>query len=59
MPSVRGNACRVSNIRHAESYVIERIAAVVQTPKLLDDIVVSLNKSRSKSVAPLQKELSR
>ncbi|WP_410770162.1 recombinase family protein [Fontibacillus sp. BL9] len=42
----------------AESYVIQRIAGVVQTPKLLDDIVVSLNKSRSKSVAPLQKELA-
>lgn len=42
----------------AERYVIERIATVVQTPKLLDDIVSSLNKSRSKSVAPLQKELA-
>jgi site-specific DNA recombinase len=52
--------CNSNSVRadFAESYVIERIAAVVQTPKLLDDIVVSLNKSRSKSDAPLQKELA-
>ncbi|AIQ11687.1 recombinase zinc beta ribbon domain-containing protein [Paenibacillus durus] len=52
--------CNSNSVRadFAERYVIERIAAVVQTPKLLDDIVVSLNKSRSKSVAPLQKELA-
>lgn len=52
--------CNSNSVRadFAENYVIERIAAVVQTPKLLDDIVVSLNKSRSKSVAPLQKELA-
>lgn len=48
----------IANQLNAESYVIERIAMVVQTPKLLDDIVMSLNKSRSKSVAPLQKELA-
>lgn len=50
--------CNSVKADFAERYVIERIAAVIQTPKLLDDIVVSLNKSRSKSVAPLQKELA-
>ncbi|WP_187274439.1 recombinase family protein [Paenibacillus sp. N3.4] len=41
----------------AEQYVTERIAEVVQKPKVLEDIVARINKNRVKNVVPLQKEV--
>lgn len=41
-----------------EQFVFERLAEVVQKPKVLEDIVKKLNKDRTKSVGPLQKELT-
>jgi site-specific DNA recombinase len=41
-----------------EDFVFERLAEAVQKPKVLEDIVKKINKDRTKSVAPLQKELT-
>lgn len=41
-----------------ESFVFERLAEVVQKPKILEDIVKKINKDRTKNIAPLQKELA-
>ncbi|WP_409340840.1 hypothetical protein [Paenibacillus sp. MBLB4367] len=38
--------------------MFERLAEVVRRPKLIEDIVTKLNKDRTKSVVPLQKELA-
>ncbi|MGO0063859.1 recombinase family protein [Brevibacillus fluminis] len=53
-------ACSSNSVRadFVESYVLERIAEVVQHPKVLDDIVNKINKDRVKSVTPLQKEIA-
>lgn len=41
-----------------EKIVFERLAEVAQKPKVLEDIVKKLNKDRTKSIGPLQKELA-
>ncbi|MGO0062792.1 hypothetical protein ACTID9_22680 [Brevibacillus fluminis] len=52
-------ACSSNSVRadFVESYVMERIAEVVLQPKVLDDVVNKINKDRTKSVTPLQKEI--
>lgn len=39
-----------------EQYVFERLAQVVQKPKIVEDVVRKLNKDRTVNVVPLQKE---
>ncbi|MGM0884464.1 MAG: hypothetical protein ACQEXQ_25920 [Bacillota bacterium] len=41
-----------------ESFVFERLSEAVQKPKVLEDVVKKINLDRTKSVAPLQKELT-
>jgi site-specific DNA recombinase len=52
--------CSSNSVRadKVENFVFERLAEVVGKPKLLEDIVTKLNKDRTKSVVPLQKELA-
>ncbi|TDF88857.1 recombinase family protein [Paenibacillus piri] len=52
--------CNSNSVRAdmVESFVFERLAEVVQKPKVLEDVVKKINKDRTKSVAPLQKELT-
>ncbi|RNB62017.1 recombinase family protein [Brevibacillus gelatini] len=59
----RNNGSRVcsSNSVRAdlvEDFVMNRIKEVVLQPKILEDIVNKINKDRSKSVLPLQKEIA-
>lgn len=39
-----------------EQYVFDRLAEVVQRPKIVEDVVRKLNKDRTVNVVPLQKE---
>jgi len=52
--------CSSNSVRAdlVESFVFERLAEVVRKPKVLEDVVKKINKDRTKSVAPLQKELA-
>ncbi|OBZ08331.1 hypothetical protein A8L34_23720 [Bacillus sp. FJAT-27264] len=40
----------------AEQYVFDRLAEVVQKPKIVEDVVRKMNKDRTVNVVPLQKE---
>ena len=52
--------CSSNSVRAdmVENFVFERLAEVVQKPKVLEDVVKKINKDRTKNVAPLQKELA-
>jgi site-specific DNA recombinase len=52
--------CSSNSVRAdlVENFVFERFAEVVQKPKVLDDIIKKLNKDRTRSVTPLQKEVA-
>ncbi|RAV00163.1 recombinase family protein [Paenibacillus sp. YN15] len=52
--------CSSNSVRAdlVESIVFDRLAEVVHKPKVLEDVVKQLNKERTVSVAPLQKELA-
>lgn len=52
--------CSSNSVRAdlVENLVFERLAEIVQKPKMLEDVVKKINKDRTKSVAPLQKELA-
>ncbi|MDH6429057.1 MULTISPECIES: recombinase family protein [unclassified Paenibacillus] len=51
--------CSSNSVRAdlVEEFVFERLAEVVHHPKVLDDIIKKLNKDRTRSVKPLQKEI--
>lgn len=52
--------CSSNSVRadFVESIVFDRLAEVVHKPKVLEDVVKQLNKERTVSVTPLQKELA-
>lgn len=52
--------CSSNSVRAdlVETFVFKRFAEVVSKPKVLEDIVKKINKDRTKSVIPLQKELA-
>ncbi|MHA6481648.1 recombinase family protein [Paenibacillus sp. strain BS8-2] len=52
--------CSSNSVRAdmVESFVFERLSEAVQKPKVLEDVVKKINLERTKSVAPLQKELT-
>jgi len=52
--------CSSNSVRAdmVEGFVFERLAEVVQNPKVLEDVVKKINKDRTKNVTPLQKELA-